>query len=221
MKKLPIGIQTFSELRGYDYVYVDKTEYIYRLTQGPKVNFLSRPRRFGKSLTISTLQSLYGGEKAYFEGLWIYDKWNWDKKNPIIHIAFNTLNYADLTLPVVLAKKLREIAAEYNIILINENHTELFEELIKKLHKTYGRVVILIDEYDKPIIDFLEEADRPIAYKNREILRNFYGIVKNADPYIDFFLMTGVSKFSQAGIFSNLNHLNDLTLDEKYVQLVG
>ncbi len=221
MKKLPIGIQTFTELRGYDYLYIDKTELIHHIIKGPKINFLSRPRRFGKSMTISTLMAIYEGKKEYFEGLWIWDKWDWNKKHPIIHISFNALDYAVLGLDNELSQVLQKIAKNYDVVLDRRSYTSMFEELIEKLNEKHGRVVILIDEYDKPIIDFLEKENRHIAHKNREILRNFYSIVKNADPYIEFFFMTGVSKFSHTGIFSNLNHLNDLTLDENYVNLVG
>ena len=221
MKKLPIGIQTFSKLREDDCIYVDKTELIYKILTTSRAYFLSRPRRFGKSMTISTLKSIYEGEKQYFRGLWIEDKWNWEKKHPVIHIAFNALGYVELGLPQAITNELKAIAHKYNIELVSQSYDTLFRELIEKLAALKGRVVILIDEYDKPIIDFLEKEKRPIAEQNRAALRQFYSIIKDADPYIEFFLMTGVSKFSQTGIFSNLNHLNDLTLDQRFVNLVG
>jgi hypothetical protein len=221
MKKLPIGIQTFSKLREGDFIYVDKTEYIYNIISGNNYYFLSRPRRFGKSLTLSTIAEIYSGSKNLFTGLWIENNWNWDKIHPIIHISFNSLNYKDLGLEIVLKKELLKIARKYELLLSETSSPELFEELIEKLAAAKGRVVILIDEYDKPIIDFLEAENLHIAKQNRAILRNFYSIIKNADPYIEFFLMTGVSKFSQTGIFSNLNHLNDITLNENYAALTG
>jgi hypothetical protein len=221
MKKLPIGIQTFSKLREGDFIYVDKTEYIYNIISGNNYYFLSRPRRFGKSLTLSTIAEIYSGSKNLFTGLWIENNWNWDKKHPIIHISFNSLNYKDLGLEIVLKKELLKIGRKYELLLSETSSPELFEELIEKLAAAKGRVVILIDEYDKPIIDFLEAENLHIAKQNRAILRNFYSIIKNADPYIEFFLMTGVSKFSQTGIFSNLNHLNDITLNKKYASLTG
>ena len=221
MKKLPIGIQTFSKLREGDFIYVDKTEYIYNIITGNNYYFLSRPRRFGKSLTLSTIAEIYSGSKNLFTGLWIENNWNWDKIHPIIHISFNSLNYKDLGLEIVLKKELLKIGRKYELLLSETSSPELFEELIEKLAAAKGRVVILIDEYDKPIIDFLEAENLHIAKQNRAILRNFYSIIKNADPYIEFFLMTGVSKFSQTGIFSNLNHLNDITLNKKYASLTG
>ena len=222
MKKLPIGIQTFSEIQSVsDYIYVDKTELIYRVITGAKVNFLSRPRRFGKSMTISTIKSIYQGEKQYFNGLWIEDKWNWEKIHPVIHFSFASIDYHHLGVENALMLTLQQIAEKHNIVLIGSSHSQMFQELIEKLTALKGRVVILIDEYDKPIIDFLEKEKRPIAEQNRADLRQFYSIIKDADPYIEFFLMTGVSKFSQTGIFSNLNHLKDLTLNENFVNLVG
>ncbi len=221
MKKLPIGIQTFSEIIRQDCVYVDKTPFIHQMMTTGKVYFLSRPRRFGKSLTLSTIAEIYSGSKNLFTGLWIENNWNWDKIHPIIHISFNSLNYKDLGLEIVLKKELLKIGRKYELLLSETSSPELFEELIEKLAAAKGRVVILIDEYDKPIIDFLEAENLHIAKQNRAILRNFYSIIKNADPYIEFFLMTGVSKFSQTGIFSNLNHLNDITLNKKYASLTG
>jgi hypothetical protein len=221
MKKLPIGIQTFSEIIRQDCVYVDKTPFIHQMMTTGKVYFLSRPRRFGKSLTLSTIAEIYSGSKNLFTGLWIENNWNWEKKHPIIHISFNSLNYKDLGLEIVLKKELLKIGRKYELLLSETSSPELFEELIEKLAAAKGRVVILIDEYDKPIIDFLEAENLHIAKQNRAILRNFYSIIKNADPYIEFFLMTGVSKFSQTGIFSNLNHLNDITLNKKYASLTG
>ena len=221
MEKLPIGIQTFSEIRKNDYLYVDKTELIHKLVQGGKVNFLSRPRRFGKSMTISTVKSLFEGEKQYFKGLWIEDKWDWTKQNPVIHFSFNAMSYGELGLPKAITNELNSIAKKHDITLESESYDSLFRELIEKLSESKGRVVILIDEYDKPIIDFLEKKDQHIAVENRRVLRNFYSIIKNADPDIEFFFMTGVSKFSQTGIFSHLNHLKDLTLNDDFVNLVG
>ena len=222
MKKLPIGIQTFSEIRNSaNYLYVDKTALIYEVITGAKVNFLSRPRRFGKSMTISTIKSIYEGDKQYFNGLWIENKWDWNKKHPVIHLSFASIDYHHRGVENAVIDKLKEIGQKYQINLVSTSHSSIFEELIEKLAAAKGRVVILIDEYDKPIIDFLEKETLPIAMQNRAVLRNFYSIIKSADPYIEFFLMTGVSKFSQTGIFSNLNHLDDLTLDERFGDLVG
>jgi Predicted AAA-ATPase/PD-(D/E)XK nuclease superfamily len=221
MENLPIGIQTFEKLRESNFLYVDKTEMIFKLFSGAKLYFLSRPRRFGKSMTISTIKSLFEGKKEYFKGLWIEDKWDWTKRNPVIHFSFNAISYGELGLPKALTNELNSIAEKNGITLKSESYDGLFRELIEKLSESKGRVVILIDEYDKPIIDFLEKTNQNIAVENRRVLRNFYSIIKNADPHIEFFFMTGVSKFSQTGIFSNLNHLLDLTLNDDFVNLVG
>jgi Predicted AAA-ATPase/PD-(D/E)XK nuclease superfamily len=221
MQKLPIGIQTFSKLRNSDCVYIDKTEYIFNVINTVKTNFLSRPRRFGKSLTLSTIKSLYKGEKQYFKDLWIEDKWDWSKTSPIVHIGFSSLNYLNAGLEKAIETEMLKIGMEYGLDLASKDYADLFKELLEKLSAKLGPVVILIDEYDKPIIDFLEKDKIHIGKQNREILRNFYSVVKDADEYIEFFFMTGVSKFSQTGIFSNLNHLKDLTLHKDFVNIVG
>jgi hypothetical protein len=230
MKKLlPISIQTFSKLRETNCVYVDKTELIYNLTQGAgNTYFLSRPRRFGKSMTLSTLKSIYQGEKHYFEGLWIEDKWDWSRRHPVIHISFNDFNYKNNSLEDVLSWSMDSQAKHHDIELETKDYARKFEELIQKLAKSKGKVVILIDEYDKPIIDFLEtssprskEDEYPRARENRDILRQFYACLKSNDYNIELFFMTGVSKFSQTGIFSHLNHLKDITMDDDYATLVG
>jgi hypothetical protein len=222
MKKLPISIQTFSKLRGENCVYVDKTELIYNLTQGGgNTYFLSRPRRFGKSMTLSTLKSIYQGEKHLFEGLWIEDKWDWTRRNPVIHISFNTLAYQSLGLENALFIAINDIAKANNISLQHTQYDKVFDELIKALAAQKGKVVILIDEYDKPIIDFLETPNHSIAKENRDKLRQFYACIKDNDQNIELFFMTGVSKFSQTGIFSHLNHLRDITMDKNFATLVG
>ena len=223
MKKLlPISIQTFSKLREENCVYVDKTELIYNLTQGGgNTYFLSRPRRFGKSMTISTLKSIYQGEKHLFEGLWIEDKWDWSRRNPVIHISFNDLDYKDTPLATVISSRLIKLAEAHDITLKTTTYGAQFEELIQTLAKAKGKVVILIDEYDKPIIDYLETPNHSIAKEHRAILRQFYACLKSNDYNIELFFMTGVSKFSQTGIFSHLNHLKDITMDEDFATLVG
>ncbi len=221
MKKLPISIQSFGELRRQNCIYVDKTELIHQIVSGGKAYFLSRPRRFGKSMTISTIKEIFLGNKALFEGLWIENQWDWSKTNPVIHIPFASYNYRDSGIDKALQDIVLDNAEEHNIEIERGEPAEMFRLLIKKLSAAKGRVVILIDEYDKPIIDFLEKIDQPIAKANREKLRNFYSCIKDSDDKIEFFFMTGVSRFSQTGVFSNLNHLNDLTLHDDFVNLVG
>lgn len=223
MKNLPIGVQSFRELRANNFFYVDKTEKIAQLINDSKVYFLSRPRRFGKSLLINTLKEIFFGNKALFEGLWIADKIEW-KKYPVIQLAFAIPDYKQFGLRKSISIKIGEVAKEYDLE-IDLEHTHIgnqLKELIVKLNEKYQeQVVLLIDEYDKPIIDFLGEGEIPIALENRDIMKEFYSPIKELDASIRFFLLTGVSKFSKVSIFSELNHLNDITLDKNYATLLG
>ncbi len=221
MKNLPIGIQSLSEIRAINGIYVDKTEHIHRLVTTGKYYFLSRPRRFGKSLLISTIKELYLANKSLFEGLWIENKWEWSKTNPVIHISFDEVDYQGLGLEAGISKILSHCAKNYDITLIETALKSKFSELIQALHEKYGKVVILIDEYDKPIIDFLEDNTLDIARQHRLVLRDFYSILKSADPYLRFVFITGITKFAQVSLFSHLNNLNDITLDERYATLTG
>jgi hypothetical protein len=221
MKNLPIGIQTLAQIRLKNAIYVDKTQLIHQLVSSGSYYFLSRPRRFGKSLLVSTLKELYKGNKTLFEGLWIHDKWDWSKTNPVIHISFDDISYRTQSLEEGLYQEMQLIANQYKIRLTGANYKPQFKELIQKLAKKYGRVVILIDEYDKPIIDFLESHTIEKAKENRLILRDFYSVLKNADEFIQFVFITGISKFAQMSIFSHLNNLKDITLDKKYATLTG
>lgn len=218
MSKLPIGIQDFRELRSNGFLYVDKTEQLYQLTEG-KYYFLSRPRRFGKSLLISTLAELFKGSQELFEGLWIENQWDWEQKHPVIHISFNEGAYKDVGLKVDINRRLEEQATKYGIVFTHENYVLRFRELIIELSKKYTKPVILIDEYDKPIIDYLD--DTPKAKENREILKNFYSVLKPLDAHLRFVLLTGVSKFSKTSIFSELNNLEDITIDPNFPSITG
>jgi Predicted AAA-ATPase/PD-(D/E)XK nuclease superfamily len=221
LRNLPIGTQTFSILREQNMVYVDKTEHIHRLLTTTRQVFFARPRRFGKSLTLSTIRAIYEGQKQLFEGLWIENNWDWTKRNPIIHIAFNGFDFAETPLEDAIKRQMERIAEDHQYTLKSTTYPNMFEELMRELAKQKGRVVVLIDEYYKPIVDFLDKDKLPIAQANREILSNFYGAIKESDPYIEFLMLTGVSKFTQTSIFSKLNHLTDITLEDDYVNLVG
>ena len=229
MKKLPIGLQDFGELRRGGFLYVDKTELLYQLATEakyyrPAARFLSRPRRFGKSLLVSTLAELFQGNQELFEGLWIHDHWDWQQTHPVLDFRFNKSGYKVSGLETFLYEELADRAAAYGITLKKSSYPAQLEELIIALAQQHQRVVILIDEYDKPILDYLD--DLPQARANREILKNFYSVLKPLDPHLRFVLLTGVSKFSgsppgQVSIFSELNNLKDLTLHSRYPTLLG
>ncbi|KZX10065.1 ATP-binding protein [Methanobrevibacter curvatus] len=221
MQKLPIGIQTFSKIREKNYLYVDKTEDIFNLIENGEIYFLSRPRRFGKSLLVSTLEELFSANKALFEGLYIYDKWDWDEKYPVIILDFGEIRHNN---PENLEKSLHhfldDTAEDFGIRLNNEDISRKLGELIKKVSKKFNkRVVFLIDEYDKPIIDNVNNFK--IADDNRETLSAFYQVLKSNDKFLHFLFLTGVSKFSSTSIFSGLNSPKDLTLHKDYSTICG
>ena len=218
LKKLPVGIQTFSEIINGGYLYIDKTAIIYRLLQSGKYFFLSRPRRSGKSLTLSTIKSIYLGQRALFKGLWIETQWDWAQVRPVIHISFSSVDYQGSGLDLGIQQMLRAQAAQHAIELSGATIKTMFTELMRKLADR-GKVVLLIDEYDKPIIDYLDEIEQ--AKANQQILKTFYSVIKDSDPYIEFLLITGVSKFSKVSIFSELNNLTDLTLNRHFADLTG
>ena len=220
MKILPIGIQTFSDMILNDYLYVDKTEKIFNLVKNPKgVYFFARPRRFGKSLLISTLNEIFEGEKELFKGLWIYKSdYVWEKY-PVVRIDFSKKKAENRDdLKGFILYQLKNIAEKYGVLLARNKYDEAFDELLSKL-SPINKVVILIDEYDKPIIDNIE--NKKLAVELREILKGFYTIIKACDEHIRFVFLTGVSKFSKAGVFSGLNNLKDISMDVKYSSLLG
>ena len=218
MKKLPIGIQDYKKLREGGYLYVDKTRLLYQLAKEETPYFLSRPRRFGKSLTLSTLKYLFLGEKELFKDTWIESRWDW-KPYPVIHLSMTEV---DTSNPEALVEgisyRLRWIAQENGLSLEETHYKYAFSELIEKLAKK-ERLALLIDEYDKPILDHLHEPQT--AQKNRELLRTFYATIKDADPYLRFVLVTGITKFTKAGVFSTLNNLDDISYTERYATMLG
>ncbi|HEV2479365.1 MAG TPA: AAA family ATPase [Puia sp.] len=218
MRKYPIGLQDFMKIRQDNFLYVDKTKIIHQLISSGAYFFLSRPRRFGKSLLLSTIKEIFMGNKELFKGLWIEDHWNWEKKNPVIHLALSQINYEKLGLYETLNKELDIVAGKLGVALQEKDLKDKFRELIEKT-AAEGRVVILIDEYDKPIIDYLD--DLPKAQENRAIFKSFYSVLKDSDEYIRLLLITGVSRFSKVSIFSDLNNLYDITLNPHYSTLVG
>ncbi|GHV65768.1 ATPase AAA [Bacteroidia bacterium] len=220
MKKLPIGVQSFEELRKESYLYVDKTEEIHRLVTNSHIVFLSRPRRFGKSLLASTLGELYEGNKSLFEGLYIYDKWDWTQQYPVIRIDWTSIKHdSKEEMERDMLTFLKRQADLCGISLVSEYASSLFSELIESLHRKTGqKVVILIDEYDSPILDSVGKSE---AEGVREFLQSFYKILKATDDHLKFVFMTGVTKVTKVSIFSALNSLKDITLDEKYASICG
>jgi len=219
MQQLPIGIQTFRKIREENLLYIDKTKEIKELIESGNYYFISRPRRFGKSLLISTLAEVFRGNKDLFKGLYIYDKIEWNEY-PVIMISFASITYRQ-TKEVFyseIIEKLKQIAEGYGIKLSGTSIVLAFNQLIKELSKI-NKVVILIDEYDKPIIDFITDIEK--AKENREVLREFYSIIKDNDQYIKFCLLTGVSKFSKVSVLSGLNNLKDITLNERFSTICG
>ena len=221
MKDLPIGVQTFKKMRENDFVYIDKTEFVYNIAKKEGNNFLSRPRRFGKSLLLDTFRELFLGNEQLFKGLWIHDKWDWSKTYPVIHLSFDKMSYDGLGLDGAIKYRLNVLAEEHDIQFTTDDYKTQFEELLRKLFEKEGKVVLLIDEYDKPIIDYLEKDELPQAKKNQKIMKNFYAVLKGSEAYLRFFFVTGVSKFSKVSLFSDLNHIDDLTLDKRCSTIVG
>ncbi len=227
-QKLPIGIQAFETIRENNYLYVDKTQYVHRLVDEGMFYFFARPRRFGKSLLVSTLKCLFQGKKSLFEGLWIakHTAWEW-KKYPVLIIDFNELTHdTPEHLQLDLERHLLKTARMWKIHLEAPLLKGKLGELVFCLHqKTRMPVVILIDEYDKPIIDHLGKGEEAlkIARKNRDILRSFLGTLKGTEisPLLRFVFITGVSRFSRVSIFSELNNLDDITMNETYAGMLG
>ena len=219
-KKLPLSIQDFRKIIEHDFLYVDKTEYLYRIVESPGAYFLSRPRRFGKSITISTLYELYRGNRLLFKGLRIEDKWDWTKQHPVIRISLTAISFQSIGLRAALDQELRRQAELHGFVLKMEGLAARFRELIDVLAAAGPKTVVLIDEYDAPIINYLG-TNLELANENREVLREFYTVLKDCDTQLELVFLTGVSKFSKTGIFSGLNNLVDLSMHPDYATMLG
>lgn len=221
--KYPIGIQTFSQIIEQGFVYVDKTDMVYSLATEGKVYFLSRPRRFGKSLLLSTLRAYFEGRKELFRGLKIEALEKDWHPHTVFHFDFNGENFtiAD-TLEIYLNVCLARWEREYDITpMENESLGSRFEHIIQVAYEKSGRgVVVLVDEYDKPLLDVLEQ-DPNLMNQNRETLKAFYSVFKRADAYLRFVFLTGVTKFSQVSVFSGFNQPKDISLYDRYEALCG
>lgn len=221
--RLPLGVQTFREVRTSGDYYVDKTSFALKMFNEGKSYFLSRPRRFGKSLFVSMLKELFKGNEELFKGLHIHSRWDWSVKRPVIRLSFGGGDdYSDtdaLRVELLDQLDLLKDLAEVKTIA-TKSLSGCLRRLIVELYRSSGRrVVVLVDEYDKPILDALKSPD--VARSNRDLLRGFYSAIKDADEYVRFVLLTGVSKFSKVSLFSGLNNLKDITLNPAYSSICG
>ena len=218
----PIGIQTFNDLRKNDFAYVDKTAHIYRLASQGKCFFLSRPRRFGKSLLLSTLKSYFKGNKEMFEGLAISKLEKEWKQYPVLHLDLNIALYnSPEALTGLLNLNLQYWEKEYGITKQGDDSSIRFWNVIVNAaqQSPEGKVVVLIDEYDKPLLEAIGKPELQEEY--RQILKAFYSNIKSCDEYIRFAMLTGVTKFSHLSVFSGLNNLYDISMDRRYADICG
>ena len=220
-RKLPVGIQTFADIRTQGYLYVDKTALVWQIANSGKPYFLSRPRRFGKSLLISTFEAYFEGRKDLFCGLDIErleEKW---EKHPVLHLDLNAEKYDSIeSLNAILSYQLTQWEAVYGKGEDENTLTNRFKGVIQRAYEQTGRgVVVLVDEYDKPLFQNLHNEE--LMEECRNTLKAFYGVLKSADRYLRFIFITGVTKFSQVSVFSDLNQLNDISLDYDFGTLCG
>ena len=219
-KRIPLGLQTFSEVRELGCAYVDKTHLAVKLAEEGKVYFLARPRRFGKSLFLDTLRNLFEGKRELFSGLYAEHAWDWSVKYPVVKMDMSGGSANQHELEITLQNNLDNNARSLGVALRGDTNPVRFYNLIYDLRAKYGKpVALLIDEYDKPMIDNIGELE--LAQQMRKQLHGFYSIIKAADEHLRFVLLTGVSKFSKVSIFSGLNNLKDISLDPQYASVCG
>ena len=220
-RRLPIGMQTFRELREEHCYYVDKTGFLARLIDEGKHYFLSRPRRFGKSLLLDTLKELFEGAEPLFAGLRVHDRWDWSVRHPVVRLDFGGGHFGEPGYVRTSAMaQLAAAARDAGVAVEHDTAPERLRDLLRALHARTGRrVVVLVDEYDKPILDALDTPG--VARANRDFLRGLYSTIKSGDAHVRFTFLTGVSRFSKVSVFSGLNNLTDITLDPRYSTLCG
>ena len=219
--QLPIGIQTFRKIREEGFYYVDKTPFIRTLLAQAQVYFLSRPRRFGKSLFLDTLKELFEGSESLFRGLDIHDHWDWSARHPVVKISFGYGNFNDPDyLRAHLEGQLERAEKGLSAARQDKPAPGRLAWILEELHRQTGRrVVVLVDEYDKPILDALEAPE--LAKANRDTLRGLYSVIKDCDEHVRFAFITGISKFSKVSLFSGLNNLTDITLEPEHSAICG
>jgi hypothetical protein len=220
-RKLPIGLQTFAKMREGNCYYVDKTPFILQLIDQGSHYFLSRPRRFGKSVLLDTIKELFEGRRELFEGLAAETEWDWRVTHPVVHLSFGSgVMRQPAELDASIHQQFSEIEQAHGIQCVYPGNANRFMHLLRELHRQSGRrVVVLIDEYDKPMLDSITEPDTARAM--RATLRDLYSVIKAADAHVHFVFITGVSKFSKVSLFSGLNNLMDLTLNPRYSAICG
>ncbi len=219
---LPIGDPHFRSLREGGCYYVDKTPHIRNLVEGSKYYFLSRPRRFGKTLLLDTMQELFEGSEELFRGLHIHDRWDWSVRHPVVRLSFGSDYRESSSVDGHVIRQLIELEEDAGVEPPTLDYTgaERLQYLIRRLHRTTGRqVVVLVDEYDKPILDTLE--NRKLVRANRDYLRGLYGVIKDCARHVRFVFVTGISMYSKVSLFSGLNNLDDISLDLKYNTICG
>ena len=219
---LPIGVQSFNVLRQNDYLYVDKTARLLELVRTSGRCFLSRPRRFGKSLTLSTLDAMFSGKAELFKGLaaeeWVREQA--EHLSPVLRFDMSRMKTASAAgLEKTIIETLRRTAGKFKLILSSDTMEGMFQDILEGLFEAYGAIVVLIDEYDKPILDSIGDLNKANAM--RETLRSFYTVLKGCDEYLRFVMLTGISKFSKAGVFSAMNNLKDISMSKRYGDIVG
>ena len=219
--RLPLGVQTFREVRVCGDYYVDKTAFVSRMIAEGKCYFLSRPRRFGKSLLVSTFKELFEGNEELFEGLFVHSRWDWTVRRPVVRLSFGSGDYTDPSrLPGHAHVQLDAVQRTTGVESGYEEAPYRFAHMLEELHRRSGRrVVVLVDEYDKPILDALRYPE--VARANRDFLSGFYAVIKDSDEHVRFVFLTGVSKFSKVSLFSGLNNLDDITLNPAYSAVCG
>ncbi|MEE0521852.1 MAG: AAA family ATPase, partial [Bacteroidaceae bacterium] len=221
LKRLPVGIQTYSEVVEQDCLYIDKTEYICKMMELSKYIFLSRPRRFGKSLLVSTLQAYFEGRRELFKGLYIDSVEKEWTAYPVLRFSMALAKHMDKALlNDYLSNRLEEHEAKWGITSPKKAANERLISLIERAHAQTGRkVVVLIDEYDAPLLDVAHKKDS--LEDLRQVMRNFYSPLKDCDPHLQFVFITGITKFSQLSIFSELNNLVNISMDEDFAAVCG
>ncbi len=220
--RLPIGSPAFRNIRERGCYYVDKTPHIHRLTEGGEYYFLSRPRRFGKTLLLDTMQELFEGSEELFRGLHIHDRWDWSVRHPVVRLSFDADYGESDGLESDINDQLSAIEEEAGLEPSPPTRPGAvrLRHIIRQLHRATGRqVVVLVDEYDKPILDLLEDSDQ--AQANRDYLRGLYGIIKGCARHVRFVFVNGISMYSKVSLFSGLNNLRDISLSPKYNTICG